>query len=137
MALFPDRAASLRLTAEAGLALLLYDWPLNVRELEKALRSAVALAGEAAIEPKHLPEEVRDTLSGAPAAAERSTASAAPGDVTPVREAHKEQRRQQIIAVLREHKGVVSEAARAMGQHRRQLQRWIADLGIRPDEFKE
>ncbi len=49
-------------TPEAVRALLRYEWPLNVRELEKCLASAVALAGGARIDLEHLPSAVRSEL---------------------------------------------------------------------------
>src|SRR6185436_5301343 len=39
-------------------AILRHDWPLNIRELEKVLGSAVALAAGQVIEPLHLPDVV-------------------------------------------------------------------------------
>jgi DNA-binding NtrC family response regulator len=47
-------------TPAAMRALLLYRWPMNVRELEKCLQAAVALAQGPKIEVGDLPEVVRD-----------------------------------------------------------------------------
>jgi DNA-binding NtrC family response regulator len=48
--------------------LMSYDWPGNVRELENAIERAVVLATGPAIEPRHLPPNVRPgpTASGMP-----------------------------------------------------------------------
>ena len=47
-----------RLEPEAARALCRYDWPLNVRELEQCLLSALVLARGGAIGPDHLPPAV-------------------------------------------------------------------------------
>jgi DNA-binding NtrC family response regulator len=40
-----------------------YDWPGNVRELENAIERAVVLANGRVLEPRHLPANVRPTLT--------------------------------------------------------------------------
>ena len=51
------------LECDALRQLFAYDWPLNVRELEQALSSAVVLAGDSAIALEHLPDSVRNYLT--------------------------------------------------------------------------
>jgi DNA-binding NtrC family response regulator len=53
------RGQQARFAPAALRAILRHDWPLNIRELEKALGSAVALAAGEVIEPRHLPPAVR------------------------------------------------------------------------------
>src|SRR5205085_8473901 len=52
---------------DASLALVAYDWPGNIRELENAVIRAVALC-DRAVRPEDLPERVRDALASAAAA---------------------------------------------------------------------
>jgi len=55
------------LTAEAIAALLLYNWPGNIRELENACKRALVLAGVyGPIDVKHLPPEVAGNLQVPP-----------------------------------------------------------------------
>lgn len=55
------------LTAEAIAALLLYNWPGNIRELENACKRALVLAGAyGPIDVKHLPPEVAGNLQVPP-----------------------------------------------------------------------
>src|SRR6266478_8985940 len=55
-------------SCEAARVLFLYRWPLNVRELEKALQAAVLLAGSEPIGLRHLPPTIRILASSTQAA---------------------------------------------------------------------
>jgi hypothetical protein len=51
-------AAGVSLTIEAARALLLHSWPLNVRELERALQAALMLAAGGPVGLQHLPAAI-------------------------------------------------------------------------------
>lgn len=110
-------ASTVSFSVDVVRQLIAYEWPENIRELEKCLEAAVVLAGDAPIGMEHLPEHVRLTTN-TPAAAAPSLGSA---DL---------ERRRQIIALLEEHRGSVSAVARAMGKGRTQIQRWMKRLDI-------
>jgi sigma-54 dependent transcriptional regulator, acetoin dehydrogenase operon transcriptional activator AcoR len=127
---------SLVLTPDAARALLRHSWSRNVRELEKVLEAALALAGPAEIDVPHLPAAITDGVprsgiftlppeddsDGAePVSVDDATADA--GDDDP--------RRAALIAALREHGGNVSAVARALGKPRSQIQRWMRRWGLR------
>ena len=61
---------------DAFKALMLYDWPLNVRELERCLQAAVVLAGDGPVGLRHLPPAIAapgsSILTGWSASAARS-----------------------------------------------------------------
>ena len=97
-------ADAVRFSVEAARALLQHRWPLNVRELEKCLSAAVVLAGDGPVEPAHLPATVLEE--------------------EPLDEADAG-RREELIALLRQHRGNVTTVATAMGKARMQIQRWI------------
>jgi hypothetical protein len=63
-------AARVTFGYEAARALLRYEWPHNVRELERCLAAALVLASDGAVKLEHLPEAVRELrpASLAPAA---------------------------------------------------------------------
>jgi len=61
--------AGARLAPVALRAILRHDWPLNIRELEKALTGAVALAAGDVIDLRHLPDAIRREPAAAPAPA--------------------------------------------------------------------
>jgi DNA-binding NtrC family response regulator len=118
----PD-AERVRLSPEAGRALLRYSWPHNVRELGHCLARAWALArGEGTIDVRHLPPQVRDA---SPAAAP----DADPQDADARLQA-------QIEALLKRHDGNVAEVARALGKARMQVHRWLKRFGIDPARYR-
>ncbi len=109
-------------------ALFRWEWPHNVRELEKALALAVALAGGGRVELAHLPEPVRTAPEpDAGSAGRGSPATLSPADV---------ERRTRLIALLREHGGNVSAVARQMGVARMQIQRWCRRFQVDPASFR-
>jgi len=117
-----DAAHRVRFTRDAARALIAYDWPMNVRELEKALASALALARESPIGEEDLPAHVRAAVLAAPEGADVDAAE------RPLRE--------RVIALLREHHGNVAAVARALGKARTQVHRWIERFGIDVDVFR-
>jgi transcriptional regulator with GAF, ATPase, and Fis domain len=101
-----------RLTPEAALRLLKYDWPMNVRELAQVVDRAWAWAKGGLIDESELPK------LKAPAAAEPVSL------------------KDQLIANLRTTRGNVAETARRMGRARPLVHRWIKRFGIDPDTFR-
>jgi transcriptional regulator of acetoin/glycerol metabolism len=112
-------------TAEAARALLRYEWPLNVRELEKCLSSAALLASGGEIGLEHLPAAVREPAKAAP-------------PPPPIEEplAADRERHEELVRLLREHGGNVTHVAQAMGKARTQVQRWLRRLRIDPLSFR-
>src|SRR5206468_4013558 len=109
------------LTTEAARALFRHAWPLNVRELEKCLTTALVLAAGEPIDLTHLPEWARGEaplLSKAETVPEMAAIS--PEDL---------RQRDELVALLKEHHGNVSSIARAMGKARMQVQRWLKRYG--------
>jgi DNA-binding NtrC family response regulator len=114
----PERIS---LHRSAARALLRYAWPLNIRELEQALRSAVALADTGEIRFEHLSEAIRTYLPP-------SIASLRPEDRV---------LRERIIELLREHDGNVSAVGRAMGKAPIQIRRWCHRMQIELSQFRK
>jgi len=123
--LAPDRLGEVRFTMPAARALFRYDWPLNVRELEKALALALALSSDGSVDLAHLPPALR-TMSPQPSAQ-------APVAALPEEEL---QRREELVALLREHRGNVTAVARVLGKARVQVQRWMRRYRIQPAIFR-
>jgi transcriptional regulator with PAS, ATPase and Fis domain len=115
---------ALRFAIDAGRALARYEWPLNVRELEQCLVASSVLADEAIVRLEDLPASLQD------ASAPPSSPDA--GDTADRDEAI----RRELLLRLAEHRGNVSEVARAMGKARQQIQRWIRRFGIEVDALR-
>jgi DNA-binding NtrC family response regulator len=119
--LLGESATDIRIGRAAGRALLRYGWPLNIRELEQALRSALALA-EGQIDLEHLPPKIAE--AGALAVIGAADTS------------DEEALRQQLIALLRRHAGNISAVARDMDRARVQVRRWCKRFDLDPDSFR-
>ena len=114
----PER---ITLHRSAARALLRYAWPLNIRELEQTLRSAVALADTGEIRFEHLSEAIRTYLPP-------SIASLRPEDRV---------LRERVIELLREHDGNVSAVGRAIGKAPIQIRRWCHRMQIELAQFRK
>jgi hypothetical protein len=120
------RASSVQLSLEVVRAWFAYDWPLNVRELEKALEAAAALAETGRLELRHFSPALRDARG-------RPGRSSSPLSLAADESALKER----LVAALAAHAGNVSAAARELGKARMQVQRWMARFGLEPGDFKK
>ncbi len=112
----PDREWSF--SADAGLALLRHSWPQNVRELEKCLLRAGAIAGTGRIEVEHLSDAVRG----------EGRSHALPSSDDELR-AH-------LTALLDANRGNISVVAAAMRTSRSQVHRWLKRLAVDAVEFR-
>jgi transcriptional regulator with PAS, ATPase and Fis domain len=108
-------------TPEALRRLVAHTWPANVRELENALASAIALTDGAAIDVAALPESLRE-----------GCAPAATGELS---EAELQQRAE-LVALLHAHTGNISAMARASGWTRMQLHRRLARYDLDAESFR-
>jgi transcriptional regulator with PAS, ATPase and Fis domain len=117
--LAPERT-DLKISPAAALALLEYHWPLNVRELEQALKTGVALAGAGVLDSWHLPSAVREPLQPSDGALTNEEA----------------RRRDELHDLLRQHRGNVTAVARVLGKRRTQIGRWVKRYGLAPAAFR-
>jgi sigma-54 dependent transcriptional regulator, acetoin dehydrogenase operon transcriptional activator AcoR len=122
----PDGPRSL--AASALRALLRYAWPKNIRELEKTLGAAAAIASTGSIGVDDLPAALRaPSADTAPPPSPPPPARAV--DVAALDEADRALRAQ-LLALFAEHAGNVVAVADAMGKQRPQIYKWIRRLGI-------
>jgi transcriptional regulator with PAS, ATPase and Fis domain len=125
------------LAAPALRALALARFPLNVRELQKAIVSAAALAAPGAlVQVEDLPEG----LFAPPASVitERLPETVRAVVVTPSgRKAPEPAPAAEVLErLLRLHEGNVADVARALGRQRAAIWRWIKRYGINPEKFR-
>jgi DNA-binding NtrC family response regulator len=113
---------------EAQRALLAYDWPGNVRELLNVLERALVLASQDVIGPEHLPPEVRQATSPAPAFPPPPAADGAAPAVEMIPLSAVERRH--VLAVLGASDGNRERAARVLQISRRTLSRMLQRWGL-------
>lgn len=105
-----------RLSRTAARALFLHGWPLNVRELEQALRTALATATGEEIGV----DDLRLAVETAPAREDT-----APDDG-----------RDRVVALLAKHAGNLSAVARELATSRTQVARLLTRYGLAADDYK-
>ncbi len=112
-------------------ALLHYDWPFNVRELESCIKRGVALTDGDELDTAHLPEAIAEHMVGygerlRPATSERPTSqrttSPPPSRRAPTAE--------ELRALLERHGGNVAAVGRELGKERMQIHRWLKRFDI-------
>jgi transcriptional regulator with PAS, ATPase and Fis domain len=113
----------------AARALFLYDWPRNIRELEKCLEVALALAGSGPITLDCLPASLQPFGSGSAFLAKKNSRS------SPV--SSDESGRARLIELMIQHDGNVSAVARTLGKARVQVRRWLARYVIDPSRYRK
>ena len=115
------------LTPEAGVALVLHDWPFNVRELVQRIGRALVLAEGTPITPAHLDLSAKPRISTSPASVDSPPGALSAADLVLQRE---------LLAKLEEHGGNIAEVSRAMGKARMQIHRWMKRFGIDGASFR-
>jgi transcriptional regulator with GAF, ATPase, and Fis domain len=121
-------------SVDAAEALLAWNWPFNVRELETLAHSFVVAQGPQGVldldylrtHHKPLARSLQGRLGPQQGPFDRGDAI---GE-TPVGEPRR------LRALLAEHHGNVSEVARALGKPRSQIYRWMKALGTGPGRFR-
>jgi DNA-binding NtrC family response regulator len=109
----PDH--ELGLSSAAAWALCRHRWPLNIRELDQAVAAAVAVAQGDRIDLQQLPEQV---AGRAPAAAVEAA------------------RRDELLSLLRDHRGNLAAVARALNTSRAQVHRLLRRYTIDLDSYR-
>jgi DNA-binding NtrC family response regulator len=115
-------------------ALVHHDYPYNVRELEAAIKRALALATSPRLDVELLPDAIREALAdygregeavsipGGAGAPDEGQAGA-PSEVD-------------LRALLQAHAGNVAAVGRELGKARMQIHRWMKRYGIEVDDYR-
>jgi sigma-54 dependent transcriptional regulator, acetoin dehydrogenase operon transcriptional activator AcoR len=114
-------------------ALLHYDWPYNVRELEACVKRAVALADDVMLDAPLLPDTIREAMADYGQSAPTSHTgrpapllSPRPGPPTA----------EELIDCLKRHDGNVAAVGRELGKARMQIHRWVQRHGLDLDDYR-
>jgi DNA-binding NtrC family response regulator len=108
-------------------ALLHYDWPYNVRELEACAKRCIALAQSPSLDVEHLPDPVREEMTDYGAWA---VGAAAEGAQRALPE------EEELRAALARHQGNVAAVGRELGKARMQVHRWLKRYDISLDDYR-
>jgi DNA-binding NtrC family response regulator len=126
---FLSQAGSFDITTDAAEALLAYDWPYNVRELEQMLAPIIGrVAQTGVLELRDLPPRVRERLQdrfepSPPHAEMRAVALLGiRRDATPTAE--------ELQKVVAAYQGNVAQVATFFRKDRRQIYRWAQAAGL-------
>ena len=103
------------ISSAAAWAMCRDRWPLNVRELDQAIAAAAAVATGPRITLDHLPEQL---ASRAPAAAVEVA------------------RREELVSLLRTHRGNLAAVARALDTSRAQIHRLLRRFDLVADAYR-
>lgn len=118
------RSGITRVSVAAARALVGYQWPRNIRELEQCLTRCASLVEDGELRSRDLPP----ALAGS-----RSSFSVAPKQQWSEKDA---ELRMQLMRLLQVHDGNVTEVARALGKARMQVHRWLRKFSIDPQSYR-
>ncbi len=119
------------LTFSFLLALVHYDWPYNVRELESCIKRGLALTGGAPLDAKHLPEDIAEAMKeygdkkrpALPSQREPAALKRTPTEA-------------ELRTLLTRHAGNVAAVGRELGKERMQIHRWLKKYNISLDSYR-
>jgi transcriptional regulator of acetoin/glycerol metabolism len=147
---------NLTLTFSFVVALLHYDWPFNVRELESCIKRGIALTDGVQLDTVHLPDAISEHMKAygeRPRVAHPSNVPPpmqplpgvdpfapsgggyVPGAIpsAPRRSAPSEV---ELRALLQRHHGNIAAVGRELGKERMQVHRWLKRYNIDLSEYR-
>jgi transcriptional regulator with GAF, ATPase, and Fis domain len=127
------------LTFSFLLALVHYDWPYNVRELESCIKRGIALTGGAPLDAKHLPEDIAEQMKEygdkkRPTQTPASRAASPESEKAPAKKNAPTEA--ELRALLERHGGNIAAVGRELGKERMQVHRWLKKYGISLDGYR-
>jgi transcriptional regulator with GAF, ATPase, and Fis domain len=152
---------NLQLSFSFIVALLHYDWPFNVRELESCIKRAVALTDVPQLDTIHLPDAIAEHMKGYGERPRISMTSnypqplsqnpddslnmpampglrqpplpGTPSSIPPRRSAPTEE---ELRDLLQRHRGNIAAVGRELGKERMQVHRWLKRYNIDLSQYR-
>ena len=131
-------------------ALLHYDWPFNVRELESCIKRGIALTSAhdpSTLDTVHLPDAIAEHMKGYGERPRIAGPSNPPppmpfGDLTaslgglPSSGRKPPPTADELRVLLERHRGNIAAVGRELGKERMQIHRWLKKYGIDLDPYR-
>ncbi len=143
LSLFWERHAGEHVTMDHDVyrALVLYDWPFNIRELDKTVETAAALSRRSGkIQLSHLPDAIQQAATAGPGAAAPDVPDEMPEPNSPPPRIPRNIGDDQLRAILEQtltaQQGNISAVARELGHTRKQIHRWMKRVGLDAEGFR-
>ena len=121
------------LTHDAAEALVMHEWPLNVRELRAIVKTVRTAQTREPIGLGVLRARLPTLRTGQPLAEQARPSS--PPTRSPIVGGAPD--RQALARLLEDKRGVVADVARAVGRSRRQVLRWLEKHGLDPLQYRQ
>jgi DNA-binding NtrC family response regulator len=129
----PERAHKIKLRRGVGRALFAHSWPLNIRQLEQTLTTALVRAQGNELTMEHLPSALQ--LATATSSSEDPSKSPTKPFLDGLSDKDRH-RRAILVDLFRTHRGNVSAVAKDLGKARNQIHRWVRKYAIEPDDYR-
>ncbi|WP_394839593.1 sigma 54-interacting transcriptional regulator [Pendulispora rubella] len=142
-------APRMSFTFSVLVALMHYNWPFNVRELESCIKRGVALSGPAGgsiLDAPHLPDAIAEFMKGygvRPPPDGLGPSSLAPIPSLPgqpISQAQPSRRgaptEEELRELLTRHRGNIAAVGRELGKERMQVHRWLKKYGIDLEKYR-
>ena len=126
---------NLQLSFSFVVALLDYDWPFNVRELESCIKRGIALTDSVQLDTVHLPDAIAEHMTryGARTSAVPAQRSSSPPmftSTTPIAPRRGPPTEAELRGLLEQHRGNIAAVGRDLGKERMQIHRWLKKYAI-------
>lgn len=118
----------LKLSFSYMTALLHYDWPYNVRELESCIKRSIAVCQDGTLSEEELPAHVRESMARYGEPLRPFGDAADEGSGIPSEPMLRE--------LLARHQGNVAAVGRELGKARMQVHRWLKRYGIPLEDYR-
>ena len=130
------------LSPELVAQLLAHPWPFNVREVERvATELSVRGVDQEVLEWSMIAHRLESFAALAGGPERESAATGAPASELEEGEGRRgppsPPSREELVALLRAHRGVVAEIARQVERSTKQVYRWLSRHNIDPDDYRE
>jgi transcriptional regulator with GAF, ATPase, and Fis domain len=121
-------------------ALLHYDWPFNVRELESCIKRGVALVAEGQpLDTRQLPDAISEHMKSYGERTRIMSPSLPPPSsvAPPTPLSRKMPSEGELRSILARHRGNVAAVGRELGKERMQIHRWLKRYHINLEDYRE